>query len=499
MREIKKSFWDFVVVSGSTVLVIPLMLVSEVIQARYLGVTNYGKVTLFYSAISLLFLVSISWLRMSLVRFGKEEMISEGHLRKSTSSYFILAFFSMAVGLVPFYLFREWILNFLEVKHPNALLIIVVGVFIQILKTYVLETLKAIRLIKLETLLERLGIKLVIAFAVLFPVVFAFDWISVEYLIGVFLIADLSIVLVGLFFVKRKYIVPIEINWQQLRLILLFSIPLFFGAWSSYVVNYIDTYTINYYLTMEDVGIYSAAYKIFLTLKNFVGGITAISIPLIIALKTEGKQEIMSKYIKRIVPQGTFFAFLLVTIIIVAADGIFALMYGNEFAASVVPFKILSSTLTFTMLSSLITGFFFAFDMTKTISILGVFWGVFNVVADLILVRYFNIIGPAIASFFIFSLGPVVLLIIISRKFDVKRYLSLFYGGLTVFVLVVNLLPIDYWMRMVLSIAIVVFAVLFSRRFNLFRKDDIEMFNNVSLPNAVRRILVKILSIMSIR
>ena len=115
MREIKKSFWDAMAVGGSIVLAIPLMIVSESIQARYLGTANYGKVALIYSAISLVFLFSLNWLTHSLLRFGKEEYITVGHLRKTSTTYLLAALALFIPSLVMLYILQKPLFEFLDI------------------------------------------------------------------------------------------------------------------------------------------------------------------------------------------------------------------------------------------------------------------------------------------------------------------------------------------------------------------------------------------------
>ena len=121
MRELKKSFWDFTTILGTSALSIPLMIFSEYIQAHYLGPEKYGQIALILSAVSLLFLFGLSWLRLSVLRFGKEEFIREHHLRRTTANFLVLSFFSFIVIASVFYSFRVRILNFLEIKNTSFL------------------------------------------------------------------------------------------------------------------------------------------------------------------------------------------------------------------------------------------------------------------------------------------------------------------------------------------------------------------------------------------
>ncbi|MCD4674819.1 MAG: oligosaccharide flippase family protein, partial [Desulfobacula sp.] len=415
MRELKKSFWDILTISGATFLSVPLMILSESIQARYLGPANYGKVALILSAISLLYLFGLSWLRVSFIRFGKEEFVKENSLRKTTANFFVNNIFSFIIISISFYIFRKSIFNFLEIKNSYAFWIILFGCLLGFLKNFVFEVLKVIRLIKLQTILLRLVTKIFILFGMLL-FVFNILEINVNYIILIFLVSDLLIIIIGFCFIKFDYFFPLSFDKKMIKRMLIFSYPLFFSAWSSYIINWVDAYVIKYFMNLEYVGIYQAAYKIFGTFKSFWGaGLVTITLPIIMVFKTNGQSDkIKNVYLKRLIPQVSFLGMILISFIIVSTDFAFNLIYGTKFNDSIIPFKILVASQNFTIVSSMLTAIIISYDMTKMLSILGISLGIFNIIADIILVQYFGIIGAAISSFLVFSIAPVIWLFYIN-------------------------------------------------------------------------------------
>ena len=289
MQELKKSFWDYATVIGVTFLSVPLMIFSEMIQARYLGPSNYGKVALIMSAISLLYLFGLSWFRVSIVRFGKEEFLTKGNIRKTATSFFVNNIFSFIIISIVFYRFRNHIFNFLEIKHQAAFWIILFGCLLTLLKNFVFEILKVIRLIKIQVFLHRLSGKILIFFAMLL-FVFNILEININYIIVIFLFSDFLIVLFGFYFIRRDYIFPLIFDRNMIKKMIIYSFPLFFDSWSNYIIQWIDIYVIKYYMSLEDVGVYQAAYKIFRTLNSFLGaGIITITYPIIMLFKTKNQ------------------------------------------------------------------------------------------------------------------------------------------------------------------------------------------------------------------
>jgi len=119
MRELKKSFWDFVTSLGSSFLALPLMVFSEAIQARYLGPEKYGQIALIISAISLFFLFGLSWAQNSIIRFGKEEFIKNNNLRRTTGNFLLISGFSFVFVLLFYFIFKNRILKFLNITNPD--------------------------------------------------------------------------------------------------------------------------------------------------------------------------------------------------------------------------------------------------------------------------------------------------------------------------------------------------------------------------------------------
>jgi len=358
--------------------------------------------------------------------------------------------------------------------------------------------LKVIRLIKVQTILQRIAIKVFVLMGMLF-FVFNLLKIDVNYIVAIFLISDLLIIIIGFSFIKFKYLFPLNFDKKMIIKIVIYSYPLFFSAWSGYIVNWVDAYVIKYYMALADVGIYQAAYKIFTTLKSFWGvGIVSVTLPIIMVFKTKDQlYKIKDLYLKRLVPQASYFGMILITLIILLSDTVFNLIYGSKFDNSIIIFKILVTSQNLTIVSSMLTAIILSYDMTKMLSVLGISFGIFNILADLILVKQFGIIGAAMATFFVYSMTPVIWLFYINRKFKVKRKLALLFPMITTCIMIINIINIDYILKLIISIFMLVLVTLISRSFNLFNSSDEKLLQNINMPGIVRRAINKVLLVLS--
>ncbi|OQX70526.1 MAG: hypothetical protein B6D62_04705, partial [Candidatus Cloacimonas sp. 4484_275] len=370
-----------------------------------------------------MFLFGLSWLRLSILRFGKEEFIKEHHLRKTTANFLTLSFFSFLIVISFFYSFNKEILNFLEIKNQSFLWVIIFGLLLMTLKIFIFEVLKVVRLIKVQTFLMRLASKIFVSLGILL-FVFNILEINVFYVVYIFLLSDFLIIIVGLFFIKIRYLFPLQFDKILLKRMFIFSFPLLFSSWSSYIVTWVDTYVIKYFLTLEKVGIYQAAYKIFNTLRSFIlTGIVTVFTPIIMVLKTENRIDKIKKfYLMRIIPQISFFIFVTIR---------------------------------------------------------------------------FGILGAAFASFLVFSVNPVIWFFIINKKFDVHRKSALIFPFFTTVMLVINIANIHFIFKLVISAFLIVVVFLVSGKFNLFNKNDVELLNNINMPQLVKKIYIFLIRVSS--
>ncbi|MCB9059591.1 MAG: oligosaccharide flippase family protein [Calditrichae bacterium] len=499
MKEIKKSFWDFVTISGSTLLSIPLMIVSESIQARYLGPDNYGKVALFIGAISLFYLFGMSWLKNTIMRFGKEEFINENHIRKTTGSFLLINGSCFVFIAIIQYAFKTPVLDFLEIKNPDAVWIILIGLVLAAGKEFTFEALKVVRQIKIQQLLFRLASKIFIVIGILFLAFILFD-VRVEYVILVFLGTDALIILIGFIYIKKSYIFPLSYNSELIKKMVNYAFPLLFTSWSGYVVNWIDVYVIKYFMTLSDVGVYQAAYKIMSTLKSFWGaGLVTISTPIIMVFKTKNRSEKITEfYLRRLTPQISFFSMLIVAFVILFSDYILLFIYGEEFIASITPFKILVASINISAISYSILAIVTSFDMTKHMLLIGITTGLLNIIMDVLLVPYIGITGAAISSATIFSIGPVFWYFILNKSFQFNRPLVFVFPVIAYIILIINIgLTDSFILRMFVTVLLLFIGFILGRRSDLFLPDDTKLFANINMPGIIRNNLYTIIRLLA--
>jgi O-antigen/teichoic acid export membrane protein len=498
MKEIKKSFWDFLAITGTSVLSVPLLLISESIQARYLGPSGYGKVALTLSAITLLHLFGSNWLSFAIMRFGKKEFINHGHLRRTISNILILVIASFFITISIFYNFREQIFKFFEIQNENFLWIILTGYGLAIIKGILFEILKVIRLIKLQSVLYRLAGKIFILIGIIALILIYLN-IDVFSILVIYLLADLCLIIITFYYINLKYIFPLAIDSGFIWKIFAYSFPLIFLNWSTYVTSWIDTYVIKYYMTMQDVGIYQAAYKILNLLRSFWGmGIVTVTTPIIMVFSTKKEfGKIKQIYLQRLVPQLLFITMILLSVIILSSDYVILWIYGAKFSRAILPFKILMASHNFTTISYALMAIATSFDMTKVLFYMGLIAGVLNVSLDILLVPMLGITGASVASLITFSTVPVIWFFYIYKRFEAKRYIALIFPLFILLITGLNVININFYIKLILTIFLLVVSFLISQKFKLFLRSDILILNNIDIPSRLKQSIEKFLNLVT--
>ncbi len=498
MKEVKKSFSDFVFIYLATIIALPLMLVSEAFQGRYLGVSNYGMVSLLLSFISFIYFFSFSWMNYSLIRFGKEELEKENHMRSVNTSFLIIHFFLIFITLIIYFIFEKQILEFFKIQQNNLYRVIIIsGFLIMLFKNYIFQSLKTVKHLKLQSLLDRIVPKIIILVLILF-LAFVIKEFTVIHILIVFISADLLVSVSGIFFIKKEYFFPFRADKEILKKMLIFSLPLFFGVWSNYIIDWIDLYAIKYFLTMNDVGIYSVAYKLFNAGKYiFSSGIVTVTVPIVILFNTRKETDKIKIYIRRLTPQIAFIGFIVLSVVVFFIDYIIALIYGDKFAPSALPLKILIASQVFGVVNYMLTSILIAYNKTRFLSVLGVILALLNIGGDIVLIPLIGYIGAAITTMFIYSVNAIIIQFYLNRKFDIRRNISFLFAVMLYLVVLVNILVTSFPVRGIITFCMILLTILASRYFYLFKSSDMEIFNNISIPAFIRKTMGWIIQLLS--
>ena len=196
-----------------------------------------------------------------------------------------------------------------------------------------------------------------------------------------------------------------------LKKYLQFAKPLMFSAIWAWVNNYFDRYAIDYYLTLEEVGIYNANYsvgsKFFLLLS-----------PIFIILLTPFVYASVSKKVKKhsVRKYGLYYVALATPILItiyLMRDSVGNLLLSQNYKDGFYLIFWIGLAFFFLTLTQLYESFFYAEYKTKIILLGNVISALLNVILNILLIPKYGIMGAAIAT----CLGFIVHFIVIYYNF----------------------------------------------------------------------------------
>lgn len=163
---------------------------------------------------------------------------------------------------------------------------------------------------------------------------------NTDFIIAVFILVGVSFISNLLFFHKLKEYIKNIRNKFSLKLIkqlLLSSFPLFISSLMIAIYYFADTIMLGFIKTEYEVGIYSAANKIFLLLIIPFSIIVSVFLPTIAKNIKLVDRSFLYYYIFMI-----FIGVFLGIIVYLYASEIIVLIFGNSFLSSVLPLKILA-------------------------------------------------------------------------------------------------------------------------------------------------------------
>lgn len=489
MDEVITLFWDCIFVSTGKATLILLTLFSVALSTRLLGVAGYGKLSLFISVVQLFFLAGMSWTGTAMIRFGKEELVLNKKINKTFWSRSIILFpISLLIVSLVFVL-RDRI--FLYVGINSGLLVTLIVIYLLCLiaadyRQYLLQSVKKLKSYSImqpfEKLLVILGLCLIMI--KLLPA-------SVSMVIIIFIIANV-VTSVYIFIQIRRYLFPVIFDFSYIKKILTFSYPLILGTINTYLFYWMGVILINKFMTVKDVGIYSLAKNGAEVIEQITMSTTVITIPMVISFVCNKKEHLVERYVHRVIPYGILLVVLVMSILIAISRPLITILGGREFAGAAFPFTGLLVGYTASGISSMYTPLIINYGLIKQSVVMDTIGILANILLGYLLIPRIGINGAVIGVFATFYLWAILRMYIVRRhlKFSTFRYLSL---TVPVFVAFYFFALHQSRQFFILGSVIIAAALYFiKKRFDLFNKDDLWVFDKMDMPIILKKGIRKI-------
>lgn len=379
---------------------VAVSLVSFPILTRLLTVEEYGHLALFYATLSILLSVAKCGIPTSFVRsyaaVSREprNVQSELYTNALGAALGITALADIAFGGALF-----TVGSYFERQLAYVLVLVIVFIPVQALSDLLSAFLRA------EQRVIALGLYgfVLRAGSVATGVVCAIALQPglIGYLFGALVFQFTGVLLVMLWFVGRDLFHPSRMSLPGVRGLVLFGAPLLLFELSSLMNDYADRFLINHFLGPAQVGTYSVGYN----LATYVQGL--VTAPLWMAIfpmytkmwETEGPQA-TSQFLRNLLEYYVRGAVLLVVIVSLVSRELIELLATAKYAsaAEITPYVIVS-VLIYGSTHITAAGFYLVRD-TKTVALLTVAGAALNIVANLLLIPSYGILGAAYATLF---------------------------------------------------------------------------------------------------
>lgn len=385
--DILKSRKRFILFTVLKALIMVLGLVTNIFIIRKLSVGDYGMFSVALMFVGLLTTLGFSWSSSSIIYYGSKEKEKYGSINKTFWARNIIIFISLVVMSIFFIVFKNSINNYIGIDVAYLLL---VWLFISVIEDYLSQHYLAV---KKQILSSLLSITAKVIY-ILLMLIFDFD---VKTLIILNIVSHAS-VLMYILGINKNDVSKFEFDKKWFKEILNFSLWQFFGFSGLYLINFGDTAVIKHFMSIEDVGIYNAAYKLFNAVANFAFVISSYyAASMSQFFVSNNTQQIKKFYYKE---RFLIFGVSIVVhlIIMMFSKHIITFLYGNEYSDAVLIFNILMIGSLARYLAVFYTLYYNTNKKYKVLQYINIFRAIINIILDIILIQVFGIIGPAIAT-----------------------------------------------------------------------------------------------------
>ncbi len=184
------------------------------------------------------------------------------------------------------------------------------------------------------------------------------------------------------------------LNLQKFKELVKFSTPLIFSTIIVYAMLYVDRLMINYYLTIEDVGLYGIAFRFASIITILTVGIQTALTPLIYNNHKNVETPIS---IARLFNYFILFSIVFVSFLFIFSKDIILLFANENYIDSSVVIAWLAISILFSGVINFAPGIFIA-KKTEYILYINIFTFVLNIILNYILIQDYGILGPAYAT-----------------------------------------------------------------------------------------------------
>lgn len=383
-----KSRQNFIVYSGLRILTMLLGFASNIFIVRKINLEEFGAYSLAIMVLGLAVNLGFSWHASSVIYFGTKELsLRKNKLNQTFWARNIILIGSLFLTSIVFVVFRNSLNNFIGYKLAYMILL---WLYIRVLGDYLVNYYLTVSKQVLASIIQ-------ITSKVIFLVIIIIFKLNVFILVEAGIFSE-AVTLVFLVNVNWKQLFPRRVPIKWFKEILNFSLWQLFGFIGLYVVNFGDNYVIKLYMTNKGIGIYNLAYQLFLGVCALSGIITSFFVPKLGKFISEDNKAGLRKFFYKERTILMLFIFVGHLILFIFSKQILLIIYSQKGMEAVGIFRILMVASLFSFYSAFYFPIYNLMKKYMVLQVINIVQATINILLDFILIRKFQIYGPAIAT-----------------------------------------------------------------------------------------------------
>lgn len=489
MEEVEDFWNDYLIVIIGSVGMAIFNIITFTIIIRMFSPEQFGSYNLFMSIAQVGLFLGANWTVSAMIRFGKEEAIAQGTIRKTFWSRALMFGITLPIFLIFFYIFRYRISTYIGFSLSESISLpfyfIVLSVSSLLLFPY--QAMGKMKTFSFMPVVEKM------LFCVLLLLATKIVSRNISSLIWVLVLAGTLSNLILFLLLKKGWVLPVETSKEMIKKVFNFSWPALPGGMAGYIVNWVDVIVIKIYLDITLVGLYSVSYSIYNYLMALpLMGINLISL-MLTAFLVRKREDLVLLYVKRFIPQAVFLWSFFVSFIMIMSGFLLELWAGPQYRAAVPSFILLAIGLVFRGITCAYTPIYTAYIMPKRYHTVNIFIAFFNLAGDFIFIPRYGIIGAAISTTLAFFISSIFLLVMANRKLKITLISPLLYTIPAIICGLISLLMNNFSIKLVFFILIFSITILIPRKNKLFRKEDTMVLEPIKMPAGFKKIITRII------
>jgi len=402
--ETKKKFtldvgWAFV---ASTIpLIIGFLL--RILFGNYLGATGLGLYSLILIIYSIATLIGALGIPTATVRYVAGLKDKPNKLNSFISCSLINSLFFGIISLIVLYFLSNYISIFFHKPDLTSLIQIVsIGVPFFILSNTIFSLFNGLRKMGFYSF----GIIFRSVLILIFSLLFIFLNLGIKGPVLAIVISEIMTTIFVFILSKNIFSFILKDYLKETKQLIRFGIQLVLNNGTYFLDTNVDTIIVGYFLTSQEVGIYSIAIMFAQLLFVIPGAIAQVTYPVLTELYNKKLKSAMKSTLSKSIKYSFFITSILGLALILFSSNIISILLPPVFQEAVIPLNIIIFSLILYAPFTSIGSLWNAVGKPHIVSIFGITWVTINAAVNVALIPILGILGAAIATSTTYIIRP---------------------------------------------------------------------------------------------